>query len=147
MKTLQFFCSSLLILSMTSCANKTATIENSATATQTPATTTPSQTVVATLPKTTQDKAAGFVALQGVVSSTKQAIEAGKLDAATTEMAKFEASWKTVEDGVKSKAPDIYKEIEAGIESIDTGITKKQPKEALLASLKKLSQSIDKASK
>jgi hypothetical protein len=138
MKILQFFCSSLLVLSMTSCANKTATVENSAT---TPATDT------ATASKSAPGRAAGLVALQGVVSSTKKAVEAGKLDAAKTEIAKFEAPWKTVEDGVKAKTPDVYKEIEAGVESIDTGITKKQPKEALLASLQKLSQSIDKAGK
>ncbi len=123
---------------MASCANKTDTVENPVT---TPATST------ATAPQAAPDKSAGFKALQGVVSATKTAVEAGKLDAAKTEMSKFEASWKTVEDGVKSKAPDVYKEIEAGVELIETGITKKQPKEALLASLQKLSQSIDKAGK
>ncbi len=138
MRILQFFCSSLLVLSMASCANKTATTENSAT---TPVT----STAIAT--QATPDKAAGFTALQKVVSSTTTAVTAGKLAAAKTEIAKFEASWKTVEDGVKSKSPETYKAIEAEIEAIETGITKKQPKDALLANLQQLSQNIDKARK
>lgn len=138
MRILQFFCSSLLLLSMASCANQTATVENSATA--------PS-TATATAAQAAPGKAAGFTALQGVVSSTKTAVEAGKLDAAKTEIAKFEAAWKPVEDGVKAQSPENYKAIEAGVEAIETGITKKQPKDALLASLQKLSQSVDQASK
>jgi hypothetical protein len=138
MRTLQLFCSGLLLLSMASCANKTDTVENSAT---TPATST------ATAPQAAPGKSAGFTALQGVVSATKTAVEAGKLDAAKTEIAKFEAAWKPVEDGVKAKSPENYKAIEASVEEIETGITKKQPKAALLASLQKLSQTVDKASK
>jgi hypothetical protein len=138
MRTLQFFCSSLLVLSMASCANKPATVENSAT---------PPATSTATAPQDAPGKSAGFVALQSVVSATKTAVEAGKLDAAKTEIAKFEAAWKPVEDGVKAKSPENYKIIEASVEEIETGITKKQPKTALLASLQKLSQTVDKASK
>lgn len=133
MRILQFFCGSLLILSMTSCANKKTPVENSAAI--------PASSVASTA------KASGFAALQTVISSTKKAVEAGKLDVAKTEIAKFEDSWKNVEDGVKSKSAENYKAIEDGIESIDTGIAKKQSKDALLASLQKLSQNVDKASK
>jgi predicted NUDIX family NTP pyrophosphohydrolase len=125
-------------MSMASCANKTETIENSTIA--------PS-TATATASKAAPDQNAGFTALQGVVSATKTAVAAGKLDVAKTEIAKFEAAWKPVEDGVKAKSPENYKAIEASVEEIETGITKKQPKDALLASLQKLSQSVDKASK
>ncbi len=38
-----------------------------------------------------------------------RAIEAGKLDAVKTEFAKFEDSWKTLEDEVKSKSDDPYR--------------------------------------
>ncbi len=138
MRTVQFLCGSLLVLSMTSCANKTTPVENSATT---------SETSTASAAKGSPDKTAGFTALQGVVSSTKKEVEAGKLDTAKTELAKFEASWKTVEDDVKSKSPETYKAVEDGVEAVDTGITKKQSKDALLASLQKLSQSVDKASK
>jgi hypothetical protein len=123
---------------MNSCANKPAPVENSTATPTTPATATATGST---------DKAAGFTAIQGVISSTKKAVEAGKLDVAKTELAKFEDSWKTVEDGVKSKSPENYKAIEDGVESVQTGIAKKQNKEALLASLQKLSQSIDKARK
>jgi hypothetical protein len=134
----QLICSSLLVIGMTSCANKPAPVEKS---------TTTAETSVASTPKGSTDRGSGFNALQGVVSSTKTAVESGKLDVAKTEFAKFEASWKTVEDGVKSKAPDSYKAIEDGVQSVETGIGSKQSKVALLASLQKLSQSIDQASK
>jgi hypothetical protein len=138
MRILQLFCSSLLVLSMASCANKPATTENSATV---------PENSTATAPKAAPDKAAGFVALQSVVTATKTAVAAGKLDVAKTEIAKFESAWKPVEDGVKAKSPENYKAIESGVEEIETGITKKQAKDALMASLQKLSQNVDKASK
>jgi hypothetical protein len=136
MKILQFVCSGLLVLTITSCANKTETVE-------TPVATAPADT---TAPQT-PGKAAGLTALQSIVSATKTAVEAGKLDVAKTEIAKFEAAWKPVEDGIKAKSPEKYKAIEAGVEEIEAGITKKQPKEALLASLQKLSQNVEQASK
>jgi hypothetical protein len=135
MRIWQFLCGGLLVLNMTSCAKKPASME---TTTTTPATSTT---------KDAPAKSSGFIALQGVIGATKQAIESGKLDVAKTEFAKFEASWNTVEDGVKSKSPDSYKAIENGVQSVETGIGSKQAKETLLASLQKLSQSVDQASK
>jgi soluble cytochrome b562 len=138
MRIWQFLCGVLLVMNMTSCAKKPAAIE---TTNSTPANSTTSTT------KDTPAKSSGFIALQGVIGATKQAIESGKLDVAKTELAKFEASWKTVEDGVKSKSPENYRAIEDGVQSVEKGIGSKQAKAALLASLQKLSQSVDQASK
>jgi hypothetical protein len=136
MKILQFFCSSLLLITLASCGNKTAPVENS---TIIPSAVAPTTTAATKLP--------GFVALEGVVSLTKKAIEAGKLDVAKTEFAKFEDSWKSVEDGIKSKSPETYRAIEDGVKSINKGINSKQSKDLLLASLEKLGQTIERASK
>jgi hypothetical protein len=138
MRILQFFGSSLLVLSMTGCMSNTAPVENSAG--------TPGTSVTSTAISSTS-QTAGFVGMQGVITSTKTAIEAGKLDVAKTEFAKFEDSWKTVEDGVKAKSADNYKGIEDGMESVNGGIAAKAGKDKLLASLQKLSQSVDKAGK
>jgi soluble cytochrome b562 len=136
MRIWQLLCGSVLVLNMAGCANKTASVENSTVA--------PKATVAST---SSTGTAPGFTALQGTIGSTKKAIEAGKLDVAKTEFAKFENSWKTVEDGVKSKSGETYRAIEDGVKSVESGIGSKQGKAALLASLQKLSQSIEKASK
>jgi hypothetical protein len=136
MRILQFFCSSLLLITLASCGNQTAPIENSAVPPAAPAAPT----------TTARSKSPGFVALQGVVASTTKAIESGKLDAAKIEFAKFENSWKTVEDSLKSKSPETYRAIEDGVKSIDRGIESKQGKDLLLASLKKLGLTIEQAS-
>jgi hypothetical protein len=88
---------------------------------------------------------ASLATLQGVIDSTKTAIEAGKLDEAKTEFAKFSDSWQAVEDGVKSKSADTYKSIADGVKSVNDGIGSKQAKATLIASLQKLSQSIEAA--
>lgn len=137
MRISRFFCSSLLLITLASCGNQTAPVETSAVPPAAPAATT---TTAATKPP-------GFVALDGVVASTKKAIEAGKLDVAKTEFAKFENSWKTVEDSIKSKSPETYRAIEDRVKLINKGIDSKQGKDLLLASLEKLGQTIDRASK
>ena len=130
MRIWHLLCGGLLVLNMSGCAKKPAPVETSAA-------------------PTTKDTPAssGFTALQRVIGSTRTAIEVGKLDVAKTEFAKFEASWKTVEDGVKTRSPESYKAIEDGVQSVETGIGSKQAKETLLTSLQKLSQSVDKARK
>ncbi len=132
MRIWQFICGGLLVLNMTGCGEKPASVETSTTKSAS---------------STTSTKSSGFTALQQVIGSTRQAVESGKLDAATTEFDKFEAAWKTVEDGVKAKSPSSYKAIEDGVDSVKTGITNKQDKTAVLASLQKLSQNVDRASK
>jgi soluble cytochrome b562 len=138
MRILQLLCGSIIVLNMAGCANKTASVEH--------LTATPEALVASTATGST-GKAPGFMALQETIESTKKAIEAGKLDTAKTEFAKFEDSWKTVEDEVKSKSGETYRAIEDGVKSVESGIESKQDKSALLASLQKLSQSIEKASK
>ncbi|WP_157259930.1 DUF4363 domain-containing protein [Chamaesiphon minutus] len=133
MKILQLFCGSLMAFSITSCTNKPASVENSIATTK----------AVTSAP---QNKASGFTALLEVIGSTEKAIEAGKLDGAKIEFAKFENSWKTVEDGVKSKSADTYKAIENEVGLVNSGIASKQSKNILLANLQKLKQSIIKAS-
>ena len=144
MKIWQLLCGSLLVLNLAGCGNKAAD-------TATPEVSTSSTAKESTSPssgdKVSTEKASGFTGMQEVIKSTKIATEAGKLDAAKTEFSKFEDSWKTVEDGVKSKSADTYKAIEDGVQSVETGISSKQSKDTLLASLKKLSLTIDRASK
>ena len=133
MKILQLFCGSLIAFNITSCTNKPDSVENSIAKTK----------AVTSAP---QNKASGFTALLQVIKSTKKAIEAGKLDVAKIEFAKFESSWKTVEDEVKSKSADTYKAIENEVGSVNSGIDSKQSKNMLIANLQKLNQSITKAS-
>jgi hypothetical protein len=61
--------------------------------------------------------ASGFTVLQGVTEKTAAAVKSDKFDQAKTEFEKFEASWKTVEDGVKAKSSDTYNKIEEGLDA------------------------------
>jgi hypothetical protein len=138
----------LLAIEVVSCSKAPTTTDNSA---ATPAASVSSGATEAKPSsgggKSSPDSASGFTALQNVISSTKKAVEAGKLDVAKTEFAKFEDSWKTVEDPIKAKSKATYQAIEDGLEAVDKGIASKQGKDALLASLTKLSQSVMTASK
>jgi hypothetical protein len=178
MKIWQLVCGSVLVLSMTSCGNKTATTPpgepattgaapttepaptgsapaTTGTAAKPPADKPPSATdkppadkppATATEPATTTATGSGFPALKAVIGATKKAGEAANFDAATTEFSKFEDAWKSVEDKVKAKKPADYKAIETTVEAANMAIAKKD-KTALLASLTKLSGSVDKVSK
>jgi hypothetical protein len=148
---------------MASCGNKTATTPSAektpapevATA---PATTPAPATAPETAPATEKTPApeaaaptatatgSGFPALKSVITATKKAGEAANFDLATTEFSKFEDAWKSVEDKVKAKKPADYKAIETTVEAANMAIAKKD-KTALLASLTKLSGSVDKVSK
>jgi hypothetical protein len=92
------------------------------------------------------EKSKSLTDLQVMLSSTKKAIVAGKLAEAKTEFTAFETAWKTIESGVMSKSP-ARKSIEDGVRSLESGITSNRGKDALLASLEKLSQNIDIARK
>ncbi len=165
MKIWQLVCGSVLVLSMASCGNKPATTPpgepaptGSAPATE-PAPTTgaapaptssapPADKPLATdaPPATTTATGSGFPALKAVIGETKKAGEAANFDVATTEFSKFDEAWKTVGDKVKTKMPAEYKTIEKSLEDANMAIAKKD-KTALLASLTKLSGSVDKVSK
>jgi hypothetical protein len=93
------------------------------------------------------EKSKSLTDLQVMLGSVKKAIAAGKLAEAKTEFTAFETEWKTIESGVMSKSPDRHKAIESGVKSVGSGIASNGGKDALLASLEKLSQNIDIARK
>jgi hypothetical protein len=91
---------------------------------------------------------AGFVALKSVTDQTATAVKAGKLDQAKTEFEKFEASWKIVEDGVKTKSSQTYDKVEEGLDTVNGELKNKQPDTAkMLTALQSLSESIATAAK
>ncbi|MEH2153470.1 DUF4363 domain-containing protein [Nostoc sp.] len=90
------------------------------------ATTTPS--AVATPAKTTE-----FQGLQGVVTNTKAAVQAGDFTKAKGEFDKFEDFWSKVEDGVKAKSPTTYKEIEDKADEIKAGLKASAPNKPKLS--------------
>ena len=91
--------------------------------------------------KTEQTKQSGFSGMKNVVTNTKTAVEAANFEKAKTDFAKFEDSWKTVEDDVKKTAPTKYSAIEEGMEAINKGIKEKN-KNGTMASLASLSKNV-----
>ncbi len=106
----------------------------------------PDKAMTTSTPQPVKLKEAGFTALQGVISKTKTAAEAGNFDQAKAEFEKFEDSWKTVEDGVKAKSSETYGEIEDGMDTVNSGIKGKN-KEKVLSALQTLTKSIASAVK
>ncbi len=90
--------------------------------------------------------AAAFQALQGVITKTKGAVEAGNFDQAKTDFSQFETSWKAIEDGVKAKSPNTYNAIEDSLTAINSGIKNKN-KQTVLNTLTSLSKSVTAAAK
>ncbi|MDZ8096645.1 MAG: DUF4363 domain-containing protein [Nostoc sp. DedQUE05] len=90
------------------------------------ATTTPS--AAATPAATTE-----FQGLQGVVTNTKTAVEAGDFTKAKGEFDKFEDLWSKVEDGVKAKSPTTYKQIEDKADEIEAGLKASAPNKSNLS--------------
>jgi DNA polymerase III gamma/tau subunit len=164
MKIWQLVCGSVLVLSMTSCGNKTATTPSAEKTPAPEAATAPAATPApeaspATAPTSSATTPApeaaaptatatgsGFPALKSIVAATKKAGEAANFDVATTEFSKFEDVWKTVEDKVKTKTPGEYKSIETTLEAANMALAKKD-KSGLLTNLTKLSGFLDKAGK
>jgi hypothetical protein len=150
----QLVCASLLILSVASC-KKEATIAPPTASTppveiEVPAPTASNSSVEIEVPAPksgtigTAEKSTSLTDLQMKIGSTEKAIAAGKLTDAKTEFAAVETAWKTMESGVLSKSPDRYKAIiSSELKSVASGIDSKQGKDALLASLGKISQNID----
>jgi hypothetical protein len=93
-------------------------------------------------------EASGFTALQGVTDKTAAAVKSDKFDQAKTEFGQFETSWKTVEDGVKTKSSDTYKKIEEGLDTVNGELKNKQPDKAkVITALQSLSKEIMAAAK
>jgi hypothetical protein len=92
--------------------------------------------------------AAGFTALKNVTEKTTAAIKSGKLNDARATFGKFEDSWKTVEDGVKTKSSKTYDAVEENLDTVNGELKNKQPDKAkLLAALQTLNQTIAMAAK
>jgi hypothetical protein len=109
--------------------------------------TTPPTIPSTTSPATTKPMSAGFGALTDVVSKTKTAVTVGNFEQGKTEFAKFEDSWKTIEDGVRAKAGGTYYgAIEKDMDKVNTGLKGKDAA-ATLAGLKTLSESLVAAAK
>ncbi len=89
---------------------------------------------------------AGFAMMQSIVQKTKGAIEKGDFATAKTEFGKFEASWKTVEDPIKTKAPKAYTAVEDGMDAVNNSI-KAKDKAKTIEALKTLATSISAAAK
>lgn len=83
----------------------------------------------------------GVTALQGVISNTRTAVQAGDFNKAKGEFEKFEDTWKTVEDGIKKKAPSTYEAIEANSDKV-TDALKSSNKDRSLSALQALSQQV-----
>ncbi len=127
MRSLQFFLVGISVLTLVSCSSpEVKPVEQSSTV--------PSKT-------TEVAKPSGFSGMQDVISKTKAAIEAKNFNSAKTEFAKFEDSWKTVEDGVKVKSKTTYTAIEDGIDTINKKIAAKDAQGAI-AALKLLSENV-----
>lgn len=132
MRSLQFFLVGISVLTLVSCSSpKVKPIEKSSTV--------PSKT-------TEVSKLSGFPGMLDVISKTKAAIEAKNFDLAKTEFAKFEDSWKTVEDGVKVKLKDTYTAIEDGTDTVSKRIAAKDA-EGTIVALQSLSKNVTTASK
>ncbi|QLE48955.1 DUF4363 domain-containing protein [Nostoc sp. C057] len=116
-------------------------------ATTTPDVPTPAATTspgaAATPTKTTE-----FQGLQGVVTNTKAAVQAGDFTKAKGEFDKFEDFWSKVEDGVKTKSPTTYKEIEDKSDEIKAGLKASAPnKPKLLTALEVLNKDVTSVAK
>ncbi|QKQ72943.1 DUF4363 domain-containing protein [Nostoc sp. TCL240-02] len=105
------------------------------------ATTSPSAAAIPA--KTTE-----FQGLQGVVTNTKTAVEAGNFTKAKGEFDKFEDFWSKVEDGVKAKSPTTYKEIEDKSDEVKAGLKTSAPnKSKLLTALGVLNKDVTSVAK
>lgn len=90
--------------------------------------------------------AAGISNLQTVISNTTTAVNAGDFTKAKGEFDKFEDSWKTVEDGIKQKAPSTYEAIEADMDKVQDAL-KTSNKAQSLSALQALGQQVVNATK
>ena len=127
MRSLQFLLVGISVLTLVSCSSpEVKPIEQSSTV--------PSKT-------TEVAKLSGFSGMQDVIGKTKAAIEAKNFNLAKTEFAKFEDSWKTVEDGVKVKSKTTYTTIEDGMDTTNKKIAAKDAQGAI-AALQLLSKNV-----
>jgi hypothetical protein len=127
--------SSVAVLALASCSTPQSSTPSA------PAPASPAMAPDKAMTPTTQPGVSGFTALQNVVNKTQAAVEAGNFEQAKAEFGKFEDSWKTVEDGVKSKSSATYSAIEDGMDDVNGGIKDKN-KAQVLSALQTLTKSI-----
>ncbi len=84
---------------------------------------------------------AGFKAIQGVVSKTETAVEAGNFADATQDFAGFETNWKTIEDGVMKTSAPFYAAVEKAAKATEAGL-KAKDKPGTIKALKELNNTL-----
>ena len=87
-------------------------------------------------------KSAADIGMKMVVTRTKAAIVKGDFATAELELSKFEGYWKTVEEGIKAKTPQVYRAIEDSLDNVEKSVKSKN-KEQALAALQVLTDSIN----
>ncbi|AUT04255.1 DUF4363 domain-containing protein [Nostoc sp. CENA543] len=96
----------------------------------------------------TSTETTDFKGLEGVITNTKTAVEAGNFTKAKGEFEKFEGFWSKVEDGVKAKSPKTYKDIEDQADEIKAGLKSSKPnKQKVLTALASLSKNVTSVAK
>lgn len=113
------------VLTLASCSTPSASSDKAEAPANTPAPTNQATTT----PTTSATK--GFMALQRVVATTKAAVEAGNFEQAKAAFEHFEASWQTVEDGVKTKDATAYTAIEDAMDEVNQGLKVKHQAQVL----------------
>jgi hypothetical protein len=103
-----------------------------------PQATAPVPAVVAVKPATAKatfdaKTIAGFKTLQGVVSKTKTAVTAGNFAQANQELAAFEPTWKTIEDGIAAKSTATYTLVEKSLKAVEVGLKSQEKADTLKA--------------
>ncbi|MHC5777749.1 DUF4363 domain-containing protein [Nostoc sp.] len=128
-----------------SSVSQTTASSTPATSAQTPASPTPTTKAdTAVSPTATTE----FQGLEGVVTNTKTAVEAGNFAKAKGEFDKFEDFWSKVEDGVKVKSPNAYKEIEDKSDEVKAGLKASAPnKQKMLTALESLNKNVTSVAK
>jgi len=82
-------------------------------------------------PNSVTSAAGGFTALSDVVSKTKTSVNSGNFSQATQDFNQFEGAWKQVEDGVKTKSPNGYSEIEDALTQVKSALKSSDKVKAL----------------
>ena len=141
----------LTLLALTACSNSTPPTAESSPASTAPSTVaSPASTPAATNSETkndssTADPKATFANMKAIVAKTTKAVNAGNFAKAQEEFKDFDdGNWMHVEDGVKAKSANTYKQVEDNLDSVNNGIKAAKPDKAkVLAALQSLSKTLN----
>jgi hypothetical protein len=93
---------------------------------------------------TASDPKSDLNSLQKVVLDTTNAVDAKNFDQAKEEFEHFEEYWSKIEDGVKDKSADTYKQVEDAADTVSVGLKVSSPDQAkLLDALRSLSTTLE----